>query len=858
MISAAIIDCAGEQSFSGYWSLQPHVMDAIAARRMAACRNPLFGTAGFDLSGENGGPPPPQPAAMPPSSQRVAVAPQALSQQQRSVGGGGPAGSQVPQQHELGAATQAMAADDVAGDEFSAEIYYGCFEAQIVGCRYYSGMAHKGEFVTLVREPHNPYDRNAVRVDNMAGAQVGHIKATTAIVLRRVLDAAAPGAPRVEATIPRDMSGIFSMPVTLSLYGSAADLRWTVDTLRLGGVTLKRGAAQLAAGTAGGGWNGDESAYGAAGRGALGASYALDPQKTQRELDVLFDKLADEGASAASAHDFDAARDAPALCTPLHTHQRQGVAWMLSRERQAPSALPTFYEERVEQGTRVFFNTITASSSTARPPPTLGGLLADDMGNGKTIQTLALILANPPHGVAYSAADAAGMAAAGEELTVEKDITRTVAAQTTQKVTAPAEAAIEDAFLAGWLKAVDSARALGGREPTDAADLAVLSGKELKALCGACGLSRAGTKAKMAARAWAALQDAGGVAALFAGDASFSPVRKKQRTATGAGAPGKGKGKTKASRALAAPAGRGTLVVAPLSVMENWVHQAQEHIAGRALKVLQWHGAKRHERASELATADLVVTSYGTLSAELDEHAAWLENKAAGSKTPPPAAALSQRWHRAVLDEAHTVRNRKTKAFKAATALHAKLRWALTGTPIQNSAADVFGVLAFLHAAPLADAAIFNRAIARPIREGDAAGLARLRLLLKTISLRRPKSVMGAALPPKRIVVQKVIMDATHRECYNALFQSARALTAAAIELGTASEHYLTILECLMRLRQACCARALVPPERLAVARALLDSVGARSKVRRPFLASTLFVSGLNLVFLSNKIGCRF
>ena len=57
----------------------------------------------------------------------------------------------------------------------------------------------------------------------------------------------------------------------------------------------------------------------------------------------------------------------------------------------------------------------------------------------------------------------------------------------------------------------------------------------LKALCGACGLSRAGTKAKMAARAWAALQDAGGVAALFAGDASFSPVRKKQRTATGAG-----------------------------------------------------------------------------------------------------------------------------------------------------------------------------------------------------------------------------------------------------------------------------------------------------------------------------------
>jgi SWI/SNF-related matrix-associated actin-dependent regulator of chromatin subfamily A3 len=42
--------------------------------------------------------------------------------------------------------------------------------------RYYSGVAHPGEFVTLIREPNNPYDRNAIRVDNLRGEKVGHVK----------------------------------------------------------------------------------------------------------------------------------------------------------------------------------------------------------------------------------------------------------------------------------------------------------------------------------------------------------------------------------------------------------------------------------------------------------------------------------------------------------------------------------------------------------------------------------------------------------------------------------------------------------------------------------------------------------
>jgi hypothetical protein len=50
-----------------------------------------------------------------------------------------------------------------------------CHYLKIVGIRYYRGVAHAGEYVSLVREPQNPYDSNAIRVDNLQGEKVGHV-----------------------------------------------------------------------------------------------------------------------------------------------------------------------------------------------------------------------------------------------------------------------------------------------------------------------------------------------------------------------------------------------------------------------------------------------------------------------------------------------------------------------------------------------------------------------------------------------------------------------------------------------------------------------------------------------------------
>ena len=61
---------------------------------------------------------------------------------------------------------------------------------------------------------------------------------------------------------------------------------------------------------------------------------------------------------------------------------------------------------------------------------------------------------------------------------------------------------------------------------------------------------------------------------------------------------------------------------------------------------------------------------------------------------------MSVTWRRIILDEAHQIRNRNTKASKAVCELHAGRRWLLSGTPIQNGREDLFSLMRFLRAAP--------------------------------------------------------------------------------------------------------------------------------------------------------------
>jgi SNF2 family DNA or RNA helicase len=92
--------------------------------------------------------------------------------------------------------------------------------------------------------------------------------------------------------------------------------------------------------------------------------------------------------------------------------------------------------------------------------------------------------------------------------------------------------------------------------------------------------------------------------------------------------------------------------------------------------------------------------------------------------------------------KAHIIRRMTTKLFKATKKLRAKLRWCLTGTPIQNSLEDLAALINFIRSSPLEDLYMFKKHIISPLMKNSQKGVENLRQLLDSVCLRRTKQLL--------------------------------------------------------------------------------------------------------------------
>ena len=178
---------------------------------------------------------------------------------------------------------------------------------------------------------------------------------------------------------------------------------------------------------------------------------------------------------------------------------------------------------------------------------------------------------------------------------------------------------------------------------------------------------------------------------------------------------------------------RTTLLISPLSAVKNWEDQMREHLKSKGLTHYTYHGSGRTKNAFELANYDIVVATYGTVTYELSRQ---------------QSSPLSHiRWFRIVLDEAHTIREQKTKQSQVIYNLWATRRWAVTGTPIQNRLEDLGSLVKFLRLYPYSDSGAFARYIKAPVISGNPEFLKSLRVFVDSFTLRRLKDEIDL---PKR------------------------------------------------------------------------------------------------------------
>ena len=230
-----------------------------------------------------------------------------------------------------------------------------------------------------------------------------------------------------------------------------------------------------------------------------------------------------------------------------------------------------------------------------------------------------------------------------------------------------------------------------------------------------------------------------------------------------------------------------SLIVCPASLVLNWQEECKKFTPQLTCIAVDGDAARRAELAKQWADADLVVTSYDLLRRDEELY-------------------KEQQFYACILDEAQAIKNHPTQKYKAVCGVNSKVRFALTGTPVENRLGELWSIFSFLMPGYLPPYRTFCARFEKPIvQENDKDALRRLNQLTGPFILRRMKSEVLKELPPKTENIHRIELDTDQRKLYLAAVVDAREKLRAA-----KPEDKMAVFAVLMRLREICCDPRLV------------------------------------------------
>ncbi len=234
---------------------------------------------------------------------------------------------------------------------------------------------------------------------------------------------------------------------------------------------------------------------------------------------------------------------------------------------------------------------------------------------------------------------------------------------------------------------------------------------------------------------------------------------------------------------------RASLVITPSSLTLNWQNEANKFAQELKTQVIRGNLEQRKKQIEEIDSYDLVITSYDLLKRDIEIY-----------------QEKGYTFRYIIADEAQYLKNSNTQNAKAIKKIKANTRYALTGTPIENSLAELWSIFDFIMPGYLFTYKEFKSTYETPIiKEQNQETIKKLKMLIEPFILRRNKKEVLTELPEKTITILNNEMQEEQKKIYLQYLAQAKQEIAEKIEINGYEKSQIQILAALTRLRQICC-----------------------------------------------------
>ena len=230
------------------------------------------------------------------------------------------------------------------------------------------------------------------------------------------------------------------------------------------------------------------------------------------------------------------------------------------------------------------------------------------------------------------------------------------------------------------------------------------------------------------------------------------------------------------------------LVLCPRTLIYNWQEEADKFFDD--LKTLVYYGtpAEREEMRDDFSSYDLIISSYSTISRDVEE-----------------LNAEGKVFSISILDEAQHIKNHRTKRAKAVKNIEAESRLALTGTPLENSIEELWSIFDYLMPGYLGNYSYFRKEFITPIsKNNEKEKLKELKERVAPFILRRRKEEVLKELPEKIINVHPVSMTQLQEDSYQTVLEEVRGELEETVDQKGFNRSRINVLAALTKLRQIC------------------------------------------------------